>query len=248
MSLARPIAALLMLAIAGCAGHASPKSPTTTMPATTSAAPKKHAPAAFVIPAGSGHLAAMARGTGFTLRDQPRGRVIAHLEPKTAWGSPTVVWAVTQRGPWLGVVATRLHNNQIGWLDVRHDRPLLWRTPYSLDASLSQRTLVLRRGNHVVRTMSIGVGAAGTPTPTGRFTITDKLIPDRALSYYGCCLLALSGHQSHLRPGWAGGDRIAIHGGSVGGAASAGCLHVGEADLKYLMRRLALGTPVVIRS
>jgi lipoprotein-anchoring transpeptidase ErfK/SrfK len=79
--------------------------------------------------------------------------------------------------------------------------------------------------------------------------VTDKLIPDRSASYYGCCVLALSGHQPHLRPGWAGGDRIAIHGGgSIGTAASAGCLHATDRDLRRLMRVVTLGTPVVIRA
>jgi lipoprotein-anchoring transpeptidase ErfK/SrfK len=96
--------------------------------------------------------------------------------------------------------------------------------------------------------MSVGIGAPNTPTPTGRFIVTDKLIPNRAHSFYGCCLLALSGRQPHLRPGWAGGDRIAIHGGSTGGAASAGCLHASDADLRRLMKLLPVGTPVYIRA
>jgi lipoprotein-anchoring transpeptidase ErfK/SrfK len=58
----------------------------------------------------------------------------------------------------------------------------------------------------------------------------------------------LSGRQSHLRPGWAGGDRVAIHGGSVGGAASAGCIHANDADLIRLMKVVPIGTPVYIQS
>jgi hypothetical protein len=200
------------------------------------------------IPRGPGNLAAMAPPKGLTLRDAPGGRVIAHLKPQTAWDSPTVVWVAKRRGRWLGVVATPLGNNQIGWLDVLHDHPRMWRTQLSLHADLSARTLELRRGRRVVRRMSVGIGGAGTPTPVGHFSVTDKLIPGRGLSYYGCCLLALSGHQRNLRPGWAGGDRIAIHGGSTGGAASAGCLHASDTDLRRLMRIVPIGTPVYIRS
>jgi lipoprotein-anchoring transpeptidase ErfK/SrfK len=68
---------------------------------------------------------------------------------------------------------------------------------------------------------------------------------------YGCCLLALSGHQPIVRPGWAGGARIAIHGSPsqlVGEAASAGCLRARNEDLRYLMKRIVLGTPVRIRA
>jgi hypothetical protein len=205
--------------------------------------------AVVAIPSGAGDLAAMAPAAGLTLRDHPNGKVIAHLKPTTSYDSPTVVWAVARRGPWLGVLATSLHNNQIGWLDVRHDRPRMWRAKLSLRADLSHRTLQLLRGSRVIRTMPVTIGAPATPTPTGRFVVTDKLTPDPRVSYYGCCLLALSGHQPHLRPGWAGGDRIAIHGGgSVGTAASAGCLHARDSDLRLLMKILPVGTPVVIRA
>jgi hypothetical protein len=188
----------------------------------------------------------MAGPRGLTLREHPGGKVIAHLRPQTDWGSPTVVWATERRGRWLGVIAAALHNNQVGWLNVRHDRPRMWRSQLSLHADLSARTLELRRGSRVVRRIPIGIGSPNTPTPLGHFSVTDKLIPGRELSFYGCCLLALSGHQSQLRPGWAGGDRIAIHGGSVGGAASAGCLHAADADLRRLMKVIPIGTPVYI--
>jgi hypothetical protein len=191
----------------------------------------------------------MAPLRGLTLRDKPNGRVIAHLRPTTGYGSPTVVWAVAQRGHWRGVVATRLANNQIGWIDVSRDRPRMWRTVLSLEADLSDRTLLLKRGSRVVKRIRVAIGSPSTPTPTGRFTVTDKLIPGRGLSFYGCCLLALSGHQPHLRPGWAGGDRIAIHGGgTVGTAASAGCLHATDKDLELLMKLVPVGTPVVIKA
>lgn len=250
MSLARVAPLLLALALIGCGSHASKeRAPATPKsPPARSAKPAAARPRTVVIPAGSGHLAAMASTTGLTLRDRPNGRVIAHLKPTTAWGSPTVVWSVARRGDWLGVVATALRNNQLGWLDVRHDRPRMWRSRLTLYADLSSRTLELRRGSKVIRRMRVSIGAPSTPTPTGRFTVTDKLVPDQSISYYGCCLIALSGHQPHLRPGWAGGDRIAIHGGGgIGAAASAGCLHASDRDLKALMKVLPLGTPVVIR-
>ena len=81
--------------------------------------------------------------------------------------------------------------------------------------------------------------------------MTDKLSGSRFGPYYGCCILALSGHQTHLPAGWPGGDRLAIHGtdspATIGTAASAGCLRAADADLQALMRRVPLGTPVFIR-
>jgi hypothetical protein len=249
MSLARLGPLLLLVVLAGCGRHsAQPAAVTMPSTATQAAGTASKAPS-FVIPAGPGNLAGMAQRGGFLLRDKPGGRVVAHLKSRTAWGSPTVVSVVRGRGPWLGVVASSLRNNQVGWLDVRRDHPRLWRSGLTLIADLSQRTLELRHGDRLVRRMRIGIGSGATPTPVGRFAVTDKLLPDPSVSYYGCCLLALSGHQPHLRPGWAGGDRIAIHGGgSLGTAASAGCLHASDTDLEMLMRRVPLGTPVYIRA
>jgi hypothetical protein len=243
MSLARLTLVLLIAVLAGCkSGSSDDVAPTPTTQATQS----ERAPELVTVPAGSGHLAAMASARGLVLRDRPGGRFVAHLQPQTEYGSPTVVWAATRRGRWLGVVSTRVANNRIAWLDIQRDQPRMWRSPYSLRADLSARMLELRRGSRVVRRMHIGIGSPGTPTPTGRFSVTDKLIPAEGQSYYGCCLLALSGHQPHLRPDWAGGDRIAIHGGATGGAASAGCLHASDADLRRLMRVVPIGTPVYI--
>ena len=54
----------------------------------------------------------------------------------------------------------------------------------------------------------------------------------------------------HLPAGWTGGDRIAIHGtndpGSIGVPSSAGCPHASDEDMRFLMARVPLGTPVLI--
>jgi hypothetical protein len=247
MSVARVLALLTTLAVAGCGSASMSHSTTSATRAPqdpgTVAQPRS---TAIVIPNGRGHLAAMASARGLTLRDRPGGKIVAHLRPTTEWGSPTVVWAPQRRGRWLGVMSAAVGNNRIAWVDVRRDHPRMWRSQLTLHANLSARTLELRRGARVLHKMSIGIGSPTTPTPTGRFSVTDKLVPARDLAFYGCCLLALSGRQPHLRPGWAGGDRIAIHGGSVGGAASNGCIHASDADLRRLMKVVPVGTPVYI--
>jgi hypothetical protein len=252
VSLARVASVLSLLALVGCGSPShDARKPDTRKTDTTRSPLRGASPSVVAIPGGAGHLAAMAPKKGLTLRDKPNGSVIAHLRPKTDWGSPTVVWATGHRGRWLSVVATALPNNRLGWLDVRHDRPRMWRSRLALFADLSERTLLLRRGARVIRRVPVDIGAASTPTPVGRFAVTDKLRPGAGVAYYGCCLLALSGHQPKLRPGWAGGDRIAIHGSparDVGSAASAGCLRASDRDLRALMEVVPIGTPVVIRA
>jgi L,D-transpeptidase-like protein len=185
------------------------------------------------------------------LRARPRGRVAARVAPSTEFGSPQVLGVAAKRGRWLGVVSTALPNNRLAW--VRRDDPAVRpaRVGYSLHADLSARRVELRRDGRAVKRLRVAIGRPGSPTPTGRFAITDKLRGTDYGSYYGCCILALSGHQPNTPPGWTGGDRLAIHGtnapGTIGQPASAGCLRAADADLQLLMRRVRLGTPVFIR-
>ena len=186
------------------------------------------------------------------LRSRPNGRVLVRAAARTEFGGRRVLSVAASRGPWLGVVATELPNGQLAWVNRRNGGLHVRRTAYSLHADLSGRWLELRRGGHRVRRITVAVGRPGSETPTGRFAVTDKLNGRSFGSYYGCCVLALSGHQPKLPAGWSGGDRLAIHGtnspGTIGAAASAGCLRAGDADLHALMRRVPVGTPVFIRN
>jgi lipoprotein-anchoring transpeptidase ErfK/SrfK len=190
-------------------------------------------------------MARVRAGRVVALRTAPGGAVLARLSSRTEFGSPRT-FAVTQAGRGLRVITTELPNGTTGWIAA----PLalrLGRARVTLAADLSARLLRVRRDRRVVRTIRIGIGAPDTPTPTGRFAITDKLRGGDYSAAYGCCILALSGHQTNLPPGWMGGDRLAIHGGSTGGAVSTGCLHAAESDLRYLMRVVPLGAQIVIR-
>jgi lipoprotein-anchoring transpeptidase ErfK/SrfK len=113
------------------------------------------------------------------------------------------------------------------------------------------RTLTVRRDLLVIRRLIVGVGRPGSPTPVGRFAVTDKLAGHAYSAVYGCCILALSAIQPNLPAGWRGGNRIAIHGtlsrGDLGAAVSAGCIHASARDLRFLMHSVPLGTPVFIR-
>jgi lipoprotein-anchoring transpeptidase ErfK/SrfK len=157
-----------------------------------------------------------------------------------------------QRGPWLGVVTTELPNGRLAWVNARNRGLRVRRTAYSLHADLSERRLELRKGGRRIRRFTVAVGRPGSETPIGRFAVTDKLSGSSYGPYYGCCILALNGHQPNLPAGWQGGNRLAIHGtnspGTIGTAASAGCLRAADADLLTLVRRVPLGTPVFIRN
>jgi len=123
---------------------------------------------------------------------------------------------------------------------------------WSLNVDLSRRQLSVQHDGHTVREFVTAIGRKGNPTPQGRFSVTDKLrVTDRG-SPYGCCVLALSGHQTHLPPSWPGGDRLAIHAtaelSSIGRAASLGCMRVTSAQARWLIRTIPLGTPLFVKA
>jgi lipoprotein-anchoring transpeptidase ErfK/SrfK len=193
------------------------------------------------------HLIAVPRGD-LAYSAARGGAPAGTLAAKTEFGSQQVLSVAARRGAWLGVVSSALPNGRLAW--VKRSDVSLRRTRWTLRADLSEHTLTLRRGQRVVRRINVAIGRAGSETPTGRFAVTDKLAGTSYGAYYGCCILALSGHQPNTPAGWKGGNRIAIHGtdspSTIGTAASAGCLRAADADLRVLMGRVPVGTPVFI--
>jgi lipoprotein-anchoring transpeptidase ErfK/SrfK len=116
-----------------------------------------------------------------------------------------------------------------------------------VDVDLSRHRAQLLLGNRALRSFAVTVGAPASPTPTGRFAVTDTF-RGNLNPVYGCCALAITATQPSLPSGWLGGNRIAIHGtqGELGVSASHGCVRAANADVSALVRRVPLGSPVVI--
>ena len=191
-------------------------------------------------------LSGTPRADSIVLRQRPGGKALATIKARTEYGSLQAVGIAEARGSWVGVISTALPNGVLGW--VPRKELTLRRVVWSIDISLSSRTLTLSHNGVVVRRVPVGVGAAASPTPAGRYVVTDHIDPaNYGTSAYGCCILALSGHQPHPPAGWNPNRdwRLAIHGGAPG-AVSAGCVHADEATLRYLMRVTPLGTPVTV--
>jgi hypothetical protein len=193
-------------------------------------------------------FAATPRSDSVVLRQRPGGRALATVRARTEYGSQQTVGVAETRGNWVAVISTALPNGVLGWVPRKQLslRPVAW----SISISLSSRQLVLSRDGEVVRRVPVGIGAADSPTPVGRYVVTDHINPaDYGTSAYGCCILALSGHQPHPPTGWNPNRdwRLAIHGGAPG-AISAGCVHADDATLRLLMRMTPLGTPVTVEA
>ncbi len=185
-----------------------------------------------------------------TLLDEPRGKTKVRIAPKTEWDTPRVLSVVERQGDWLGVLVPELANGEVGW--VQEDNVARLDTVgWTVNADLSKRVIVVERDGEEVRRFKIGIGRKDHPTPTGRYAVTDKLTVTDEGSPYGCCVVALTGHQTNLPDGWPGGDRLAIHAtadlSGLGEAVSLGCMRTDPKDASWLLETLPLGTPVFVR-
>jgi hypothetical protein len=185
-----------------------------------------------------------------TLYTEPGGRVRIRLPARTEWGSPRVFGVVRHRGDWVAVQAPELGNGEVAWMPANRARIDCVR--WSMRADLSRRRLYVEHNGKTVRRFTIAVGRKGNPTPKGRFSVTDKLRVTDRRSPYGCCVLALTGHQTRLPASWPGGDRLAVHAtkelATLGRPASLGCMRVTSAQARWLIRTIPLGAPVIVRS
>jgi L,D-transpeptidase catalytic domain len=193
----------------------------------------------------------VAPGGRLTLRDGPRGRVLSRIGDRTEFGSPQMLSPVDLYHGWIAVRHTSLGNDRVAWIEARR-APLVYAgRRVRLEVDLSRRELRVFAGDHLRRRLSVAIGAPDTPTPPGEYYVTDKLPGARFGPDYGCCILALSGHQPNLPEGWSGGDRLAIHGSPTptwGRAVSNGCFHASRRDLRYLMRNVPLGAEVIVHA
>lgn len=193
-------------------------------------------------------LAARPLHGSVVLRARPGGKPLVRVGSRgPIGGGPLVLGVVGVRGRWVEVTAEALPNGRYGWVRFGRDvavHPIQWK----LRASLSRRELYVLRDGRIVRTIPVGIGARGSPTPVGRFAVAEKLTGPFGPAF-GPRILTLTARQPRLPAGW---NRrityyVAIHSGSGrGSAVSAGCLHAREADVRYLMRTVPLGTPVLI--
>jgi L,D-transpeptidase-like protein len=94
----------------------------------------------------------------------------------------------------------------------------------------------------------IGVGKAGTPTPTGHFWIREKFhVGGHTL--YGPRAIGTSAYAPTLSD-WPGGGVVGLHGtnqpGLIPGRPSHGCIRLRNADILRLYKLAPKGTPIDI--
>ncbi len=141
-------------------------------------------------------------------------------------------------------------NGSTGWIAQQGTRPLV--TPWRIVVDLAARRVSVYGNGRMARSFQAVVGKLSTPTPTGRFFVEETLqMP--AGEAGGPYALALSARSNVLQEFEGGPGQIGIHGrdnlgGTLGTAASHGCVRVATASIDWLAARIGPGTPVTIDS
>jgi lipoprotein-anchoring transpeptidase ErfK/SrfK len=186
------------------------------------------------------------------------GEVTVHVAPgeevthafthPTAVGAPLTFLVDEVADGWLRVLLPVRPNGSQGW--IRTEDVTLARTPFRLEVSLGAFELTVHEGDEVRLVAPIGLGTDQTPTPHGRYFVTELLQPPDPDGPYGPYAFGLSGF-SEVHRDFAGGQGvIGVHGtddpGSIGRRASNGCIRVHNEVVAELATFLPLGTPVEI--
>jgi hypothetical protein len=185
-------------------------------------------------------------------RPSRSARRVARVHYLTEDGLPEVypvMRSVRRRAQtWLRIRIPMRPNGRTGWVPASAMGPLyLVRTRLVVDRPRLLATLY-RSGRPIWRS-PVGVGATGTPTPSGRFWIREKFtVPDSG-GIYGPVAFGTGAYS--LLSDWPGGGVIGIHGTNepqlIPGRPSHGCIRVPNDAVARLYGLMPVGTPLHIR-
>lgn len=117
--------------------------------------------------------------------------------------------------------------------------------------SIPDRKLALLEDGDVVKVYDVAVGAEKSPSPSGDFTIVNRL---ENPTYYHPGVVIEAGANNPLGTRWMGLSQkgFGIHGTnqpqSIGKAASHGCIRMAQKDLEELFTFVHVGDGVSIRA
>jgi lipoprotein-anchoring transpeptidase ErfK/SrfK len=151
-------------------------------------------------------------------------------------------------GGWLRVRLPGRPNSRTGWISVHATS--LSVTPWHLVVDRARRRVVAFRSGHAVKAFSAVVGKPSTPTPRGEFFV-EEAVRLSSGDVGAPFALALSARSTVLQEFDGGPGQVALHGlenvgGTLGTAASHGCVRLDTAAMNWLVGRIGAGTPVTI--
>ncbi len=232
--------------------------PTTTLPEPqSSVAPATEAPPAQSMFGGmsTAHLPAHQTLVAMTVGDTDVYESMQAASPMLTLPHTTVLGTVTVLevvdGPFDGWALVRLPvrpNGTEGW--VKAEDLMLYVVDSQVVIDLSDRTLTYFEDGNEVLTTPVAVGSNRNPTPIGEFFITDNVTLSNPGSAWGPHAFGLSARSETITEYNGGDGIIGIHGtnrpGSIGNAASLGCVRVPNDVITKLHGMVPIGTPVTI--
>jgi lipoprotein-anchoring transpeptidase ErfK/SrfK len=187
-------------------------------------------------------------------RRTPNGELVAHFDTVNANGHAMVfrVRGVVRDGCgmlWYYASLPMRPNELSGFVPARDVR--IHKLHTRIIVKLSQRELVLYRDGKPVLRSEVAIGAPGTPTPTGRYYVNQRLRASDPGGPWGPGALGISAFSDVLQE-WIQGGPIGIHGtndpSSIGRAASHGCVRLPNNVLRKVFNSVDAGTPVIIHA
>ena len=208
---------------------------------------------AVAIPPGD-VVIAIAKTKRVRIYGQPNAkRTIDVLPRKTRYGARRVFLVDWSKKRWTWPRNVRVYlptrpNGRKGWIRAKDVR--FARNPYHVTIRLDRHQLVVRKRGRVVVRTRVGVGRALTPTPAGRYFLTELLKQPNPRGAYGPFAFGTSAFSDVLQSFGGGPGQIGIHGTNrpklVGTDVSHGCIRVRNRVIRRLARMLPLGTPVSV--
>lgn len=149
---------------------------------------------------------------------------------------------------WLRVLLPGRPNGHTGWIVQRATRAAV--TSWRLVVHTATRRVTVYHHGRSVRVFKAVVGKPATPTPSGA-AFVEEMIQLRASAVGAPFALALSSRSGVLQEFAGGPGQIALHGltnvgGTLGTATSHGCVRLSNAAMRWLVFRVAPGTPVTV--
>ena len=174
-----------------------------------------------------------------------RTRQLANPQPS---GAPLVMLVREQQAEWVKVLLPIRPNGSSGW--VKKEQVRISSTDYYILLGLAAHRITVFNGSSVILDDRIGLGAGGTPTPTGLFFIKELLKPPNPAGAYGPYAYGLSGFSEVLFNFGGGPGALGLHGtndpSSLGRNVSHGCIRMSNSGITRLAKMLPLGVPVQI--
>jgi lipoprotein-anchoring transpeptidase ErfK/SrfK len=184
--------------------------------------------------------------------------VVGEFAKITEYKQPRTLLALEAKGDWFQALlpmrppdSSYADGVPTGWVKAAEVIP--GSTDYEIRISVAAHYLALyQKGEKVLETQVV-VGKDSTPTPLGKFYVTDPVdLQSRPNGAYGAYALGLSGYSEVLKTFNGGPGQIAIHGNgqpnTVGTSISNGCIRVFNDVILQIANAVPLGTPVIIEA